>query len=31
MGYASTLAYGLFVLLFAVTLLQLQLYRKADA
>jgi multiple sugar transport system permease protein len=31
MGYASTLAYGLFVLLFAVTLLQLQLYRRADA
>jgi multiple sugar transport system permease protein len=30
MGYASTLAYGLFVLLFAVTLLQLHLYRKAD-
>jgi multiple sugar transport system permease protein len=31
MGYASTLAYGLFVLLFVVTLFQLQLYKKADA
>jgi multiple sugar transport system permease protein len=31
MGYASTLGYGLFVLLFVVTLLQLQLYRRADA
>ena len=31
MGYASTLAYGLFALLFLVTLLQLRLYRKAEA
>lgn len=30
MGYASTLAFGLFALLFLVTLLQLRLYRKAD-
>ncbi|RLP86409.1 sugar ABC transporter permease [Micromonospora sp. CV4] len=30
MGYASTLAYGLFVLLLAFTALQLRLYRKAD-
>jgi multiple sugar transport system permease protein len=30
MGYASTLAFGLFALLFVVTLLQLRLYRKAD-
>ncbi|MGW0229363.1 carbohydrate ABC transporter permease [Actinopolymorpha singaporensis] len=31
MGYASTLAFGLFALLFVVTLVQLRLYRKADA
>ena len=31
MGYASTLAFGLFALLFIVTLLQLRLYRRADA
>lgn len=31
MGYASTLAYGLFAMLFLVTLLQLRLYRNADA
>lgn len=30
MGYASTLAMGLFVLLLGVTILQLRLYRKAD-
>lgn len=30
MGYASTLAYGLFVLLLVFTALQLRLYRKAD-
>jgi multiple sugar transport system permease protein len=30
MGYASTLAFGLFALLFLVTLLQLRLYRKAE-
>jgi len=30
MGYASTLAYGLFALLFLVTLLQLRLYRRAE-
>jgi multiple sugar transport system permease protein len=30
MGYASTLAFGLFALLFVFTLLQLRLYRKAD-
>jgi multiple sugar transport system permease protein len=30
MGYASTLAFGLFALLFVVTLVQLRLYRKAD-
>jgi multiple sugar transport system permease protein len=29
-GYASTLAFGLFALLFIVTLVQLRLYRKAD-
>jgi multiple sugar transport system permease protein len=29
-GYASTLAFGLFVLLFVVTLIQLRLYRRAD-
>src|SRR3954449_13006129 len=29
-GYASTLAFGLFALLFVVTLLQLRLYRRAD-
>ena len=29
-GYASTLAFGLFLLLFVVTLIQLRLYRKAD-
>ena len=31
MGYASTLAYGLFAMLFLLTLLQLRLYRNADA
>jgi multiple sugar transport system permease protein len=31
MGYASTLAYGLFALLFVFTLLQLRLYRRADS
>jgi multiple sugar transport system permease protein len=31
LGYASTLAMALFVLLLAVTLLQLHLYRRADA
>ncbi len=31
MGYASTLAFGLFALLFVVTLLQLRLYRKQEA
>ncbi len=31
MGYASTLAFGLFALLFLVTLLQLRLYRKAGS
>ena len=30
MGYASTLAFGLFALLLVVTALQLRLYRKAD-
>jgi len=30
MGYASTLAFGLFALLFLVTLLQLRLYRKGE-
>jgi raffinose/stachyose/melibiose transport system permease protein len=30
MGYASTLAFGLFALLFVVTLLQLRLYRKGE-
>lgn len=30
MGYASTLAYGLFALLFLLTLVQLRLYRKAN-
>lgn len=29
-GYASTLAFGLFAMLFVVTLVQLRLYRKAD-
>jgi multiple sugar transport system permease protein len=29
-GYASTLAFGLFALLFVVTLIQLRLYRRAD-
>jgi multiple sugar transport system permease protein len=29
MGYASTLAFGLFALLFLVTLLQLRLYRRS--
>ena len=29
-GYASTLAFGLFALLFIVTLIQLRLYRRAD-
>jgi multiple sugar transport system permease protein len=31
MGYASTLAMGLFLLLLVVTLFQLRLYRRADA
>jgi multiple sugar transport system permease protein len=31
MGYASTLAYALFTMLFVFTLLQLRLYRKANA
>ena len=31
MGYASTLAYGLFALLFVFTLIQLRMYRQADA
>ncbi len=31
MGYASTLAYGLFALLFVFTLIQLRMYRRADA
>ena len=31
MGYASTLAYGLFALLFVFTLLQLRLYRRANS
>lgn len=31
MGYASTLAFGLFALLLGFTLIQLRLYRKADA
>lgn len=30
-GYASTLAFGLFALLFVFTLVQLRLYRKAEA
>jgi multiple sugar transport system permease protein len=30
MGYASTLAFGLFALLFVVTLIELRLYRRAD-
>jgi multiple sugar transport system permease protein len=30
MGYASTLAFGLFAMLLVVTVLQLRLYRKAD-
>lgn len=30
MGYASTLAFGLFALLFLLTLVQLRLYRNAD-
>jgi multiple sugar transport system permease protein len=30
MGYASTLAFGLFALLFVVTLVQLRLYRKGE-
>ncbi|MDX6325751.1 MAG: multiple sugar transport system permease protein [Nocardioidaceae bacterium] len=29
-GYASTLAFGLFAMLFVVTLIQLRLYRRAD-
>jgi multiple sugar transport system permease protein len=29
-GYASTLAFGLFALLFVFTLIQLRLYRKAE-
>jgi multiple sugar transport system permease protein len=31
MGYASTLAFFLFAMLLVFTLLQLRLYRKADA
>jgi len=31
MGYASTLAYGLFALLFVFTLIQLRMYRRADS
>ena len=31
MGYASTLAYGLFALLFVFTLLQMRLYRRANS
>ena len=31
MGYASTLAFGLFALLFVVTLVQLRLYRRGEA
>jgi multiple sugar transport system permease protein len=31
MGYASTLAYGLFAMLFLLTLVQLRLYKNADA
>jgi multiple sugar transport system permease protein len=30
MGYASTLAFGLFALLFVVTLFQLRLYRRGE-
>jgi len=30
MGYASTLAYALFVLLLVFTVIQLRLYRRAD-
>jgi multiple sugar transport system permease protein len=30
MGYASTLAYALFVLLLVFTFIQLRIYRKAD-
>jgi multiple sugar transport system permease protein len=30
LGYASTLAFGLFVLLLGVTIMQLRLYRRAD-
>lgn len=30
MGYASTLAFGLFAMLFVVTLLQLRLYRRSE-
>ena len=31
MGYASTLAYALFAMLFVFTLIQLRMYRRADA
>jgi multiple sugar transport system permease protein len=31
MGYASTLAFGLFALLFVFTLIQLRLYRRSDS
>ena len=31
MGYASTLAYGLFALLFIFTLIQLRMYRRAES
>jgi len=31
MGYASTLAYGLFALLFVFTLIQLRMYRRAES
>ena len=30
MGYASTLAFALFAMLFVVTVFQLRLYRRAD-
>jgi multiple sugar transport system permease protein len=31
MGYASTLAFGLFALLFVFTLIQLRLYRRSNS
>jgi multiple sugar transport system permease protein len=31
MGYASTLAFGLFALLFVFTLIQLRLYRGSNS